>query len=97
MRVRRRQARGDGGRFQRHGVQIRVEDRLDGAISDGAGRDGARTRRFKADGVVAAAQREQPETRAIALLGMRQPAQQAFDELTGRGPVARAPRDQARR
>ena len=97
MLVGRGQARRDRRGLERHGFEIRVEDGFDRAIRDGTGRDGARTRRFQTDGIVAATQREQPETRAVALLGMRQPTQQALDELAGGGAVARALGDQARR
>ncbi len=46
---------------------------------------------------MAPSEREQTETRAIALLRIREALQQAFDERAGRRPDTRAPRDQARR
>ena len=73
------------------------ENVLDGAIAIGAEPLGAATRRVEPIRAVDAAQAHEPETGAIALLGMRAPLEEARDESPGRGAALLGPRDQARR
>ena len=78
-------------------VETSPQDRFHGAIADRAGGARAPTRRLQPRGVIAPLQREETETGAIALLGMRVAREQALDHLRRRRPDAGAPRDQARR
>ena len=64
-------------------VEPMFQDGADAAVREGATRQGARRRGFQSCGRVSLGQAHQPQTRAIALLGMRLVLQDRVDESGG--------------
>ena len=79
-----------------HAIEAGDEDGLHGAVARGAGVERTGTGGFEAGRAVAFAEAEEPETGAVALLGMGEALQQLLDELPDGGAEARAPGDHAR-
>ena len=84
------------GLVERKPVLLVGENVLDGAIAIGAEPLGARTGRVEPVQPVDPTEAHEPEARAIALLGMRTPFEDARDEPPRGGTGLVGPRDEAR-